>query len=821
MTTLRLILLAALVGQSAVGSLSAAVELPSLAATNSGVDKGQCIRSWLLLGPIAITNAADANVPDEATQKAGWAQDEFAEKLAALRVGPTPGEALILGGKEYSWKRIDSPTEVIDLRTELGSNDYAAAYAWTEVTVTHATKAVLGIGSDDAVQVWWNGMLVHQKWVGRAVRKDDDVLAIDLERGVNRILVKVQNQRQGWGFVARLLAPDDVAERFVRAGADGDIDLLTQLLDAGVEVDVANRAGLTALQAARLRGYEETTRFLSGKGADNRRSMPLAGRLIDAMFAEIVKGDSPGAAVLVAQDGQVLFESGYGFASLEHRVRITPRVKFRIGSVSKQFTGAAILLLQQAGKLNVTNTLADFMPDFPRGDEVTLHHLLTHTSGIHSYTDDPDFVESVTVEVKPEDLIKSFRDDPYDFSPGEGWHYSNSGYFLLGQIVEKVSGMSYAAFLKQKIFDVAGMTNSGVHHWSSILDHEVTGYSYGPPEGSKSFSVRSKQGDTNRFSKALNWDMSRAGGAGALYSTVHDLYRWNEALFNWRILWPSTLHAALTPARLKDGSNPPGVTYGYGWMPTEFRGLKIVQHSGGLHGFLSHLARYPEHNLTVVVLANAVPPPPGLDPGALCQEIAQIYLSEKMSPRPERRVNLAVGPASYRSVVGRYDYGNGMVMTVTIENDHLYAQLTGQPQHEIFPRSPHDFFWKAVEAEIKFELDDEGKVVRGVHRQGGQTLNVPRLPDSEVVKLDPKVAEDYIGRYDYGAGKAILTVTRDGQQLYAQLTGQPKFEIFPKSEREFFWKAVEAKVTFVRDSQGKVVKAVHSQGGRTFDAPKL
>ena len=178
----------------------------------------------------------------------------------------------------------------------------------------------------------------------------------------------------------------------------------------------------------------------------------------------------------------------------------------------------------------------------------------------------------------------------------------------------------------------------------------------------------------------------------------------------------------------------------------------------------------------------------------------------------------AVSPSSYDDYVGPYDYG-GAVLTVTRDGDHLMAQLTGQPAFEIFPKGKDVFFWKVVEAEVTFVKDGNGKVVKAVHRQGGQTIDAPRFEWSAVVKVDPRRYDDYGGKYDYGQGR-VMTITREGNGLFAQLSGQPKFEIFPKAETEFFWKAVRAEVTFVKDSAGKVVKAVHRQGGTTLDAPR-
>ncbi len=185
----------------------------------------------------------------------------------------------------------------------------------------------------------------------------------------------------------------------------------------------------------------------------------------------------------------------------------------------------------------------------------------------------------------------------------------------------------------------------------------------------------------------------------------------------------------------------------------------------------------------------------------------------------EPTADAPVSPASYDDYVGLYDYG-GAILTVTREGERLQAQLTGQPAFEIFPKGKDVFVWKVVEAEVTFVRDGNGKVVKAVHRQGGQTIDAARFELPAVVKVDPQRYDAYVGKYDYGQGR-VMTITREGDGLFAQLTGQPKLEIFPKAETEFFWKAVRAEVAFVKDSAGKVVKAVHRQGGGTIDAPRV
>lgn len=773
-------------------------------ATYVGLKPDAFLKNWLVLKPIpvAISNQAQ---PDEAAQKAAFAQDWLAASGGETKIHPLPGMRQKIRDSELQWKLVNSKADIVDLKTGTEAADFAIAYAWTELDMPEKAKFLLGVGSDDAVKVWLNGKLVHEHWAARATQLDDDLVPVQLERGKNQLLLKIQNIKGDWSFICRPLGQGTQAEKLIAAVLAGtDVEGIKDLLDKGLDVNSRGPAGVTAAMAARLRGETEILELLRSRGADTNAPVPPPETIVEALFTRLVNDDAPGTAILVAQDGKILFEKGYGLADLEHHVRVTPQTKFRIGSITKQFTAAAILKLQEQGKLSVKDKLSKYLPDFPRGDEVTLHHLLTHTSGIHSYTDKPGFMKSVTTPVGTEELINSFKNDPYDFAPGAQWHYDNSGYFLLGYIVERVSGQSYGDFLRQTFFEPLGMTNTGVHRAVAPLDHEALGYQFAGAG----------------FTRALNWDMSRAGGAGILYSTVEDLYRWNEAVFNGKVLDQASLKAAFTPVKTADNQEEtPTDGYGYGWAINHLRGTLEISHNGGLQGFSSSLVRLPEQRFTVTALANALPGAPGADPGQLAHLVAEIYLGEKLQPR-SAGATVALSTNALEALVGRYDYGNG-VLTVTRQGTHLYAQLSGQERFEIFPKSENNFFWKVVDAQVTFVKDPAGHVTKAVHHQGGVTFSAPRLEDLAPAKISPADYDALIGKYDYGQGKATLTVTREGEHLFAQLSGQPKFEIFPKSPTEFYWKVVNAQVTFVKDTSGKITKAIHHQAGQTFEAPKL
>ena len=520
---------------------------------------------------------------------------------------------------------------------------------------------------------------------------------------------------------------------------------------------------------------------------------------IDARLAELTKTQPVAVTVLVSRDGKVLYEKAVGLADLEHRTAATPATKFRIGSITKQFTAAAILRLAEKEKLSLDDPLSRFFPDFPGGEKISLRRLLTHTSGLHSYTDKPGFLQSVTAPIAPEKLIASFRDDPPDFAPGAGWHYCNSGYFLLGEIVAKASGQTLADYLREQFFAPLGMKDTGLFRNDAPPADSALGYSFA----------------SGKLTRALDWDMSWAGGAGALYSTVRDLHLWNEAVFGGHFLSADSLKAAHTPTALPRGVQ--GMQYGFGWCIGELRGLTMIDHSGGLNGFQSYLVRFPAQRLTIAVLSNALDAPPSLVPATIAHEIAEKFLASDLPPTPA--VDPKVDPKTFAAYAGEYDYGMAP-MTISADTEHLFAQLAGQPRFEIFPSAPDHFFWKAIDAQVVFLKNTKGEVTAVMHHQNGTTFKAPKVPPAPVIKLADDVLEAFTGDYDYGSG-AVLTVTRDGGQLSAQLTGQPRYPIFPKSETEFVWRVTPARVEFTKSADGKVIKATHHQNGATFDAAKV
>ena len=223
--------------------------------------------------------------------------------------------------------------------------------------------------------------------------------------------------------------------------------------------------------------------------------------------------------------------------------------------------------------------------------------------------------------------------------------------------------------------------------------------------------------------------MSWAGGAGALYSTVGDLFRWNEALFGGRVLKPASFKAMTSPLQLPP--NVDGLNYGFGLVIAELNRLPLIGHGGGLNGWSSELMRLPEQNCTVIALANALPPVTGYEPSAVTRQIAGKFLEAEIKKLPPLTEDLSVDRTTYHNFVGRYDYKNA-VLTVSVEQDHLYAQLTGQEKYEVFPSAPDTFFWKITDVQVVFVRNDKREVIAARHTQGGLTFRAARIADAEL-----------------------------------------------------------------------------------------
>lgn len=525
--------------------------------------------------------------------------------------------------------------------------------------------------------------------------------------------------------------------------------------------------------------------------------------------------------VLVAENGKVIYKKGFGMANMEWEIPNHPDTKFRIGSVTKQFTAALIMQLVEEGKIKLDGKLTDYLTDYRKdtGDKVTIHQLLNHTSGIPSYTGLPGFMANESRDpYSVGNFVKKFASGDLEFEPGTKFAYNNSGYFLLGAIVEKVTGKTYEAVLRERITGPLDMQNTGYDNNAPLLKKRAQGYQK-TPDG---------------YVNAAYLDMALPYSAGSMYSTVEDLYKWDQSLYEDKILSAESKKLMFTPGL---------ENYGYGFdirdspIGKTDQKTKVISHGGGINGFNCLFTRMVDRKNLVVVLDNV-----GLGryQGNITKSIANI-LNGQPVVGPKKSIAEAIyktakekggaaAVAEYRKLQsensGIFDFSENELNT-------LGYQLLGFDKTkdaieifklnvEMFPTAsnPYDSLGEAyLKADQKdlalvnykkaVELDPENKNAKRIVNQ----------LEGKDVKIDPAVFDPYVGDYEL-APNFILTISSEGGKLMGQATGQGKLALETVSETQFVAPSVGANISFEKDPEGKVTGLVLIQGGRTIKGKK-
>lgn len=509
-------------------------------------------------------------------------------------------------------------------------------------------------------------------------------------------------------------------------------------------------------------------------------------------------------AVLVAKEGEILFNKGYGYANYEEKIKNTPDTLFAIGSITKQFTAMAIMQLYEKGLLDLEDAVSKYLPDVIEGDNVTIRHLLTHTSGLVNYTD--FLLEMVEA---PEDtsidfVLGLFKDEPLIFEPGTQWQYSNSGYVLLGYIVEKVSGVSYDEYLKENIFKPLEMNNTGTYYDKMEEDYAI---------GYMGITELTPVHEDEIVLKI-------AYGAGNILSTVSDLYKWDRALQTEKLVKKESLDMIFDiQEKMPESDMYTFDGYGFGWFIENNPELgKIVSHGGNTLSYSAQLSKYVDKDITIIITTNAG----SYVLGPVEETLVDILMGNSYE-LPESLVEIELDAEVLKEYTGIYEYTKGFNIVITESEGQLYAQLPGQVKAEIYPKSQTEFFYKVIDAKITFNTDDNGKITGLVFEQGNTILETTRVgdaPQREIADIDKEIYEKYVGEYEI-ENIGIITVSVEDEKLYARLTGQVKLEILPMSETEFFYKDIQAEIDFVVANDGTVKGLVLKQEGLMFMAKKI
>ena len=430
---------------------------------------------------------------------------------------------------------------------------------------------------------------------------------------------------------------------------------------------------------------------------------PTLEQRVDEFLNAHAKINNFSGAVLIAREGKPLLAKGYGYANVEWQIPNTTTTKFRVGSITKQFTSMLVMQLREQGKIKLEDSMCLYVAPCPDAwKPVTIHHLLTHTSGIPSYTGIPAWREVNMVPKTTDQIIAFFRDLPLQWTPGERYAYNNSGYFLLGVVIEKITGRKYEQALQEMILTPLGLSDTGYDWTKTVIPRRAAGYT----------------GVGAALANTAPLDMQHPYAAGSLYSTVEDLLKWDQALYTTKLLPEASKQKMWTPVL----SN-----YAYGWNVADpaanlFGGHRRIAHGGGINGFSAMIVRLPDTRMTVIVLCNN-------DSGSastVARDIMAIYYGHKYDV-PIVPTAVKIDPKILDQYIGEYELKPGTGLTVTRQGNHLSVQPSGGRALEVQASAETKFFATSPAITLTFIKGPDGRVTHVVISQGGGDIQARKI----------------------------------------------------------------------------------------------
>lgn len=511
-----------------------------------------------------------------------------------------------------------------------------------------------------------------------------------------------------------------------------------------------------------------------------------------------IKKDEPGVTALVARKGKVIYKKGVGMANMELDVPMQVNNVFKIGSITKQFTAIAILQLMEQEKLDLQDEITKFIPDYPtQGAKITIEHLLTHTSGIRDYSSIRDTINRGALEMTPKQMIDYFKNQPMRFAPGTKWEYSNSGYFLLGYIIEKITGGTYAEYIEQKIFTPLGMSASLYGSYIKLVKNRVNGYSKG------------KEG----YQNASYLSMTHPYAGGSIQSTVEDMFKWNQALTDNKLVRKETLDKAFTRYKLIDGTP---TNYGYGWRMGFIQESPSLWHGGLVNGFITMAMYLPKDDVFVAVLSNC----DCFNPDIIMAKLAAVAIG-----KPYEYKAMPIANTELQAYKGVYENEKGLQRIFTVSGNDLYSQSGRGPKSQVKSYQKNHFYYvDDPMLSLEFKTNNRGEVENLVTKsrlaiETWKKVNKP-IPSDNGIAVDKTILAQYVGSYEL-TPEMQFKVTLIEDKLFVQAPGQDKLEMFAESETKFFLKVNDAQLEFIKDGANKVTMIKLTQSGRSIEAKKV
>ncbi|MFG6487312.1 serine hydrolase domain-containing protein [Roseateles sp. BYS78W] len=534
----------------------------------------------------------------------------------------------------------------------------------------------------------------------------------------------------------------------------------------------------------------------AGQPATPATMAAYADKLLDE---QKVSRDGPGVTVLVARGDQLLYKGARGAASIELGVPMQPDNLLRIGSITKQFAAAALLKQIDEGKAKLDDPLSRFLPDYPNGSKITLAQLLNHTSGVKSYTGIPGYMaEPIKRDLSTAELIKEFKDLPVDFAPGEKWAYNNSGYVLVGAVVEAISGKRWYQSVDELLLKPAGITNVTYEAGDKLFKGMARGYTLN---------------GSGEVAPASMLSMTQPHAAGALIANTEGLWRWNQALHGGKLISQASYQRMTTP----EGAAKPH-SYGFGIASVRLRDQVVLAHNGGIPGFSSLLNYLPASQTTVVILRNS--DSGGFAQDMVAQKLAAFAIGE---PFPDT-VPVAVPVEQLRVAEGLFGREGNQTRTLRVKDGVLQSQRSGGPVVPLVPLGGDRFAFPESVAQLQLERGADGKVsaltvFNNGEKQGERWTRSGELPpEREFIQLSAAQMGALVGEYS-APQFSIKVFINDKGRLMGQAPGQPAFELLATTPRQVHVPQVGAQLDFGAE-EGKAGSATLTQGGQTLVMPR-
>lgn len=539
----------------------------------------------------------------------------------------------------------------------------------------------------------------------------------------------------------------------------------------------------------------------AGCFAQNKEDKALI-KQIDNSISDHYKNYTPGCAVLIAKKGAVLLEKGYGTANIELNVPMKPEMVFRIGSITKQFTAMAVLQLVEKGQIRLTDSIQKFIKDFHfKGKTITIENLLTHTSGIKGYEQiDAKIPNAMRIDFSPKTIIDSLDKLSLEFDPNTRYNYSNSNYFLLGYIIEQVSGKSYQKYINENIIEPAGLSSTFYESQTQLITNRTNGYTLSD----------GKYWNADFISMALIYS------AGALRSNVSDLYKWHKALYEGKIVKRETFLKAIQPYKLADGRQ---IDYCYGFFNKIENGINSIGHGGAIDGFRAIELYYPAEDIFITLLCNS-------DTDNFERFFEGISNLVLKNPNKTSYKDLKINDTILYSYIGKYKFQEDTAQFIKIykKDGRLYGELSnGSGSNMALLAQSENFFYLPDVRRIPTTIEFIKKygVVTGLYwtqeKKNEAFLSTITKKDNDFkeIQLSGKTLDSYVGTYKNDKYNVSIKIYRANGRIYGDLSnGTGSNMVFlALTETQFFLpdiKRVKTMADFVKEN-GKVTKLILTQ----------